>query len=74
MKSLRPTRYRSHYVRDSAFAEDASRIRNTPDIAARLRSFAYNLIRADGAVNVRKTRWRALELNFVLKMPNSLEN
>ena len=34
----------SHYVRDTAFAEDASRIRNNPDIAARLRSFAYNLI------------------------------
>ena len=38
----------SHYVRDTAFAEDASRIRKNPDIAARLRSFAYNLIRAAG--------------------------
>ena len=27
----------SHYVRDMAFAEDASRIRKNPDIAARLR-------------------------------------
>ena len=60
----------SHYVRDTAFAEDASRIRKNPDIAARLRSFAYNLIRADGTINVRNTRWRAaLDLNFVLKMP-----
>jgi predicted transposase YbfD/YdcC len=32
----------SHYVRDAAFAEDASRIRKNPDIVARLRSFAYN--------------------------------
>jgi hypothetical protein len=61
----------SHYVRDTAFAEDASRIRKNPDIAARLRSFAYNLIRADGAENVRNARWRAaLDLNFVLGMPN----
>ncbi len=28
--------------------EDASRIRKNPDIAARLRSFAYNTIRASG--------------------------
>ena len=30
------------YVRDTAFAEDTSRIRKNPDIVARLRSFAYN--------------------------------
>jgi len=34
----------SHHVRDTTFAEDASRIRKNPDIAARLRSFAYNLL------------------------------
>ena len=39
----------SHYVRDTAFAEDASRIRKNPDIVARLRSFAYNLIRPPDA-------------------------
>ena len=49
----------SHYVRDTAFAEDASRIRKNPDIAARLRSFAYNLIRAAGGSNIRNARWRA---------------
>ena len=38
----------SPYVRDTTFAEDASRIRRNPDIGARLRSFAYNLIRAQG--------------------------
>ena len=65
----------SHYVRDTTFAEDASRIRKNPDIAARLRSFTYNLITADGAVNIHNTRWRAiLDLNFVLKMPNLHEN
>jgi hypothetical protein len=49
----------SHYVRDVAFAEDASRIRKNPDIVARLRSFAYNLIRASGADNIQHTRYRA---------------
>jgi hypothetical protein len=33
-------------------AKDASRIRKNPDIAARLRSFAYNLIRASGDDNI----------------------
>ena len=60
----------SHYVRDTAFAEDASRIRNNPDIAARLRSFAYNLIRAAGGSNIRNARWRAaLDLNLILQLP-----
>jgi predicted transposase YbfD/YdcC len=57
-----------HYVRDTAFAEDASRIRKNPDIVARLRSFAYNLIRGRGCKNVRNARWRAaLDLNLVLE-------
>jgi hypothetical protein len=46
----------SHYVRDVAFAEDASRIRKNPDIVARLRSFAYNLIRASGEDNIQNAR------------------
>ncbi len=61
----------SHYVRDTAFVEDASRIRKNPDIVARLRSFAYNLIRAAEASNIRNARWRAaLDLNLVLETPN----
>jgi predicted transposase YbfD/YdcC len=60
----------SHYVRDMAFAEDASRIRKNPDIVARLRSFAYNLIRASRCDNIRNARWRAaLDINLVLEMP-----
>jgi len=59
----------SHYVRDVAFAEDASRIRKNPDIVARIRSFAYNLLRADGCQNIKNARWRnAIDLNEVLKM------
>jgi len=57
------------YVRDAAFAEDASRIRNNPDIVARLRSFAYNLIRASGEANVQNARYRAaLDLTFALSL------
>ena len=65
----------SHDVRDTAFAEDASRIRKNPDIVARLRSFAYNLIRAGGCENIRNARWRAaLDINFVLEMPGLTQN
>ena len=49
----------SHYVRDATFAEDASRIRKNPDIAARLRSFAYNLLRTGPNENIKNARWRA---------------
>ena len=56
----------SHYVRDVTFAEDASRIRKNPDIAARLRSFAYNLIRASGADNIKNARYKAaIDINFL---------
>ena len=59
----------SHHVRDVAFAEDASRIRKNPDIVARLRSFAYNLIRASGDDNIQNARWRAaLDLNLALEI------
>jgi hypothetical protein len=58
-------------VRDNAFAEDASRIRKNPDIVARLRSFAYNLICASSEANIRNARYRAaldlsLAINFKL--------
>ncbi|MGO9421161.1 hypothetical protein [Roseiarcus sp.] len=60
----------SHYVRDTAFAEDASRIRKNPAILACLRSFAYNLVRASGCENIRNARWRAaLDISLVLEMP-----
>ncbi len=60
----------SHYVRDTTFAEDASRIRKNPDIVARLRSFAYNLIRVGEPSNIRNARWRAaLDISLVLEMP-----
>jgi hypothetical protein len=61
----------SHHVRDVAFGEDASRIRKNPDIAARLRSFAYNLIRASGAGNIKNARYRAaLDIAYALEILN----
>ena len=58
----------SHHVRDTTFAEDASRIRKNPDIAARLRSFAYNLLRTGPHENIKNARWRAgLDINQFLE-------
>jgi len=55
-------------VRDVAFAEDASRIRRNPCIGATLRSFAYNLLRADRCD--RNPRWRAaIDIDAIFKMP-----
>ena len=65
----------SHYVRDNAFAEDASRIRTNPDIVARLRSFAYNLIRASGEANVQNARYRAtLDVSLAINLVINIEN
>jgi predicted transposase YbfD/YdcC len=43
---------RSHYVRDVTFGEDASRTRIKPTHFARFRSFAINILRANGVKNV----------------------
>jgi hypothetical protein len=43
---------RAHHVRDRLLGEDASRIRCQPGLFARIRSFALNILRAHGAVNV----------------------
>jgi hypothetical protein len=48
----------SHYVRDTTFAEDASRTRKNPGILARLRSFASNILHFNGASNLKDTRYR----------------
>lgn len=50
---------RSHYPRDVAFDEDASRIRVNPGVFARLRSFAYNILRINGAGSFVQDRYRA---------------
>ena len=43
---------RDHHVRDRILGEDDSRIRCRPGVFARLRSFALNILRADGVSNV----------------------
>ena len=39
-------------MRDRILGEDASRIRRHPGIFARIRSFALNILRAQGVTNV----------------------
>jgi predicted transposase YbfD/YdcC len=58
---------RDHYVRDCVLGEDGSRIRRKPGLFARLRSFALNLLRANGAQNVSQSLYaNALSLDSVL--------
>lgn len=49
---------RAHHVRDVTMAEDASRVRKNPGVLARIRSFAANILRLNGAENIRDARYR----------------
>jgi predicted transposase YbfD/YdcC len=58
---------RSHYVRDVTFGEDKSRTRIKPVHFARFRSFAINILRANGAENIaRELYLNALNFNNAL--------
>jgi hypothetical protein len=58
---------RDHHVRDRTLREDDSRIRRRPGIFARLRSFALNILRADGVTNVSEAVYvNALSLDQLL--------
>ena len=58
---------RNHHVRDRTLGEDASRIRRKPGIVARLRSFALNILRANGVGNVSEALYtNALSLDRLL--------
>ena len=48
-----------HYVRDVTMAEDASRIRKNPGIFARMRSFAYNILRSNQSDTIAQDRFAA---------------
>ncbi len=48
----------NHYIRDVSMFEDASRIRINPGIFARLRSFALNILRANGENNIADALWQ----------------
>jgi predicted transposase YbfD/YdcC len=50
---------RNHYPRDVAFDEDASRIRINPGVFARLRSFAFNILRINEVGSFVQDRYRA---------------
>jgi hypothetical protein len=58
---------RDHHVRDRVLREDDSRIRRKPGVFARLRSFALNILRADGVGNVSEAVYvNALSLDRLL--------
>jgi hypothetical protein len=50
---------KQHYTRDVTFREDASRIRRNPGIFARLRSFAYNILRFNQSDTIAQDRYAA---------------
>jgi predicted transposase YbfD/YdcC len=49
----------SHYSRDVTMGEDRSRIRNNPGVFARLRSFAFNILKANRTSTLSQDRYRA---------------
>jgi predicted transposase YbfD/YdcC len=48
-----------HYTRDVTLSEDASRIRKNPGIFARMRSFAYNILRFNKSNTIAQDRYAA---------------
>jgi hypothetical protein len=48
-----------HYTRDVTLREDASRIRQNPGIFARMRSFAYNILRFNQSDTIAQDRYAA---------------
>ena len=61
---------RSHYVRDVTLCEDASRIRKNPGVFARIRSFAYNILRINQSDSIAQDRYAAAlgRLDFLLSL------
>ncbi len=49
----------SHYSRDETFGEDRSRIRSNPGVFARVRSFAFNVLKANKSSTLPQDRYRA---------------
>jgi hypothetical protein len=49
----------SHYSRDVTFNEDRSRIRKNPGVFARLRSFGFNILKANRKGSLSQDRYRA---------------
>ena len=53
------TKTTSHHSRDVTFGEDRSGIRFNPGVFARLRSFAFNILKANRAGTLSQYRYRA---------------
>ena len=49
----------SHYSRDVTLGKDRSRIRTNPGVFARLRSFAFNILKAKQTDTLNQDRYRA---------------
>jgi hypothetical protein len=49
----------SHYSRDVTLGEDRSRIRTNPGVFARLRSFGFNILKANRTNTLSQDRYRA---------------
>jgi hypothetical protein len=49
----------SHYIRDVTLGEDRSRIRCNPGVFARLRSFGFNILKANKVGTLNQDRYRA---------------
>jgi predicted transposase YbfD/YdcC len=60
----------SHYSRDVTLGEDRSRIRTNPGVFARLRSFAFNILKANRTGTLSQDRYRAAlaGINSLLKL------
>jgi predicted transposase YbfD/YdcC len=59
-----------HYTRDVTLREDASRIRKNPGVFARMRSFAYNILRFNQSDTIAQDRYAAAlgGLKFIFSM------
>jgi predicted transposase YbfD/YdcC len=66
----------SHYSRDVTFGEDRSRIRTNPGVFARLRSFAFNILKAKKTGTISQDRYRAAlaGIDSLLKLVASPEH
>ena len=60
----------SHYSRDVTLGEDRSRVRTNPGVFARLRSFAFNILKATQTDTLSQDRYRAglAGVNKLLRM------
>ena len=67
-RDCNPRRYdiknKLHFTRDVTFQEDQSRIRHNPGVFARLRSFAYNILRRNLTSTFNQDRYAAALAGF----------